>query len=55
MSNDTSIDFLFDTEHKLQFTLPKVLKNVLDRLRYNTKLAWENFNEQDLNEIEREA
>jgi hypothetical protein len=39
-------------EDKLQFTLPKVLKNVLDSL---DKLAWENFNEQDLNETEREA
>jgi hypothetical protein len=38
MTNDISIDFLSDIEHKLQFTLPKVLKNVLDSLRYNNKL-----------------
>jgi hypothetical protein len=48
---------IFYLTWRINFSLPcqKVLKNVLDSLEYNNKLAWENFNEQDLNEIEREA
>lgn len=48
-------DFLCQIEQDLNFSLPTTLKKVLIDLGYNCKLAWQNFTEQDIIDIETEA
>lgn len=55
LTPNTPMDFFSEMEQDLQVNLPVKLKEVLNNLGYNNKVAWKNFNPQDFEEIEREA